>query len=155
MIFIIILTYLYLDGISPINLQWVGVPIITNDECSEAYKWDGIITNSMICAGYLGLGGKDSCQGDSGGPLVCQVDNKAVITGVISWGFDCASADYPGVYAKVSAVLPWIESNMVLYFEQIIISVCCIVFCNTFNNFHYLFLIKRKAYPLTLMLRHH
>ena len=109
---------MHVGGISPVNLQWVGVPIITNDECNEAYLGDGRITNSMICAGYLGVGGKDSCQGDSGGPLVCQVDDKAVITGVISWGWDCATSEYPGVYAKVSAVLPWIESNMV-YLEQI------------------------------------
>ena len=40
-----------------------------NDDCNDAY--DGDITEAMICAGHLGIGGKDACTGDSGGPLVC------------------------------------------------------------------------------------
>merc|ERR1712238_163219 len=69
------------------------------------------ITNSMICAG-LPNGGKDSCQGDSGGPFICRKDGKAVLTGVVSFGIGCALADYPGVYARVTAVLDWVKANM-------------------------------------------
>ena len=81
-----------------------------SNQCNQNYN--GAITSSMICAGYT-QGGKDSCQGDSGGPLVCQSGYNAVIVGVVSWGYGCAYAGYPGVYARVTTFLPWIKSNMV------------------------------------------
>jgi len=93
----------------PTNLQWVAVPTVTNAQCAQAYP--NTITSSMICAG-LPEGGKDSCQGDSGGPFVCRKDGKAVLTGVVSFGIGCALADYPGVYARVTAVLDWVKANM-------------------------------------------
>lgn len=42
-------------------------------------------------------------QGDSGGPLYDK-DNGALV-GVVSFGFECANPNFPGVYAKVSAVV--------------------------------------------------
>ena len=73
-----------------------------------------MITDSMICAGYPGLGGKDTCQGDSGGPLVCDNNGNAVLAGVVSWGGVCGDPKYPGVYSRVTHVLEWILSNMVI-----------------------------------------
>ena len=67
----------------------------------------------MFCAGYPGVGGKDACNGDSGGPFVCNVNNKAVIAGIVSWGEKCALPEYPGVYARVTKILDWIKDNMV------------------------------------------
>ena len=93
----------------PTDLQWVGVPTMTNTQCSQSY---GGITDSMICAGFP-QGGKDSCQGDSGGPFICNENGQAIITGVVSWGAGCASPNAPGVYARVTKVLDWIKSNMV------------------------------------------
>ena len=72
----------------------------------------------MICAGFP-EGGKDSCQGDSGGPFVCQSGTSAVITGVVSFGIGCAQADYPGVYARVTRYLSWIQANMVCIWMKI------------------------------------
>merc|ERR1719357_1373360 len=95
-------------GSSPSALQWVAVPTVTNQQCSQAYSG---ITDSMICAGFP-EGGKDSCQGDSGGPFVCEDNGKAVLTGVVSFGIGCALPNTPGVYARVTAVLDWVKANM-------------------------------------------
>ena len=101
------------DGNFPTNLQWVDVSLVTNSQCSQSYGNYIEITSSMICAGYQ-QGGKDACQGDSGGPLICNEGGNAVLTGVVSVGIDCASPKFPGIYARVTAVLNWIRSNMVI-----------------------------------------
>ncbi|CAB3225851.1 unnamed protein product [Arctia plantaginis] len=88
-------------------LQMVAVPKVNEKLCIDAYKPAYKITNKMLCAG-VPEGGKDACQGDSGGPLVH--NNK--LAGVVSWGLGCARPDYPGVYAKVSALRRWVDSNI-------------------------------------------
>ena len=56
------------------------------------------------------------CQGDSGGPFVClNNENKALLTGIVSFGSGCAYAGYYGVYARVTKILGWIESNLVSF----------------------------------------
>ena len=101
-----------LGGSATNNLQYVRVPAITNAQCNSAYG-AGSITSTMVCAGYPGVGGKDACQGDSGGPFVCNDNGNAIIAGVVSWGNGCALADFPGVYARVTSALSWIQNNMV------------------------------------------
>uniref|UniRef100_A0A674IYA5 trypsin n=1 Tax=Terrapene triunguis TaxID=2587831 RepID=A0A674IYA5_9SAUR len=93
------------DGGDPYNLQCVNIPILSNAACEGSYP--GMITSTMLCAGYL-EGGKDACQGDSGGPLVCNGE----LQGIVSWGVGCAQKDQPGVYTKVCSLLPWIKSTM-------------------------------------------
>lgn len=94
--------------VRPRTLQWVGVPVISNWECSFAYPLSDrepqsrFYPGSMVCAG---VGGRDSCQGDSGGPLFIDdpATRTAVQVGVVSWGKGCAQVGKPGVYAKLSA----------------------------------------------------
>ena len=100
----------FTGGPSPDNLMFVQVPAISNVRCNRAYV--GLIDSSMVCAGFPGVGGRDSCQGDSGGPFVCNENGTAVVAGIVSWGFGCALADFPGVYARNTAALGWIKSNM-------------------------------------------
>ncbi len=98
-------------GQIPTTLQWVDIPSITNEKCSQRYG--SYITDAMMCAAF-DEGGKDSCQGDSGGPLVVKTDNgdgteTHTHVGVVSWGAGCASAGSPGVYARVSDAEEWIK----------------------------------------------
>ena len=50
-------------------------------------------------------------QGDSGGPLAYKNGNKMEVVGVTSWGYGCARAGYPGVYADVPYFRSWITAN--------------------------------------------
>jgi trypsin len=88
------------------TLQKVTVPVVSDDHCRDSYGQSDI-ADSMICAG-LDAGGKDSCQGDSGGPFMC--GNQ--LSGVVSWGYGCAEAGYPGVYTQTSYFVKWVNNNM-------------------------------------------
>ena len=93
------------------TLQQVTVPVITNSACQKSYSNENIL-DSMLCAGYT-QGGKDSCQGDSGGPFVHKSGDKWTQIGVVSWGYGCAQAGYPGVYTRVSSYIDWLNKNAV------------------------------------------
>lgn len=96
-------------GASPDKLMQVDVPLMSKERCLKGYP--GQIHDSMLCAG-LDQGGVDACQGDSGGPLVCEYNGKWYLEGATSWGYGCAVAGRPGVYAKVRYLLSWIQSKM-------------------------------------------
>ena len=94
----------------PEFLQEVNVPFVTHSKCNQQY--DGKIDEtSMLCAGF-DQGGKDSCRGDSGGPIVRIVNGVHTQVGVVSWGYGCAVANKPGVYARTSAAIKWIQSEV-------------------------------------------
>ncbi|CAL4151165.1 unnamed protein product, partial [Meganyctiphanes norvegica] len=95
-------------GSQPDVLMEVDVPTMSNSKCQSSYG--SSITDNMLCAGY-DAGEKDSCQGDSGGPLIYNPGNGHIQIGVVSWGYGCASAGYPGVYARVTQYLTWISDN--------------------------------------------
>ena len=60
---------------------------------------------------YLQSGYKDACQGDSGGPATTSENGSLVLAGATSWGYGCAQANYPGVYADLHYYRDWINSN--------------------------------------------
>ncbi|XP_073890072.1 transmembrane protease serine 3 isoform X4 [Macaca fascicularis] len=95
---------------SPV-LNHAAVPLISNKICNHRDVYGGIISPSMLCAGYL-KGGVDSCQGDSGGPLVCQERRLWKLVGATSFGIGCAEANKPGVYTRVTSFLDWIHEQM-------------------------------------------
>ena len=81
----------------------VEVDLYSQDSCQNAYPRE-LISERMFCAAR---DGKDSCQGDSGGPIIDKISGKQI--GVVSWGYGCAHARYPGVYAKVRNQIEWIQ----------------------------------------------
>lgn len=106
------------------KLRAAYVPSVNQKECEAAYSSFGGITDRMICAGFK-KGQVDACQGllklsifsttslinnfpgDSGGPM--RAENKLV--GVVSWGYQCALPNYPGVYSRVASVRDWVQEN--------------------------------------------
>ncbi|XP_030631021.1 neurotrypsin [Chanos chanos] len=99
------------DSEHPQTLLQAWVPLLPSWQCRKRYG-ERFSSHSMLCAGSMtsDLPHGDTCQGDSGGPLVCQGEGgRWVLTGVVSWGYGCGDPSYPGVYARVSRFLPWIE----------------------------------------------
>ncbi|MFN2125351.1 MAG: trypsin-like serine protease [Candidatus Promineifilaceae bacterium] len=96
----------------PATLQQVEVPIVSNEECNTAYgdPDSQVITENMLCAGYIYKGGYDSCYGDSGGPLVIQMPESEEwqLAGLVSWGYGCAYPGSPGVYTRISEFTNWV-----------------------------------------------
>uniref|UniRef100_A0A667Z6Z1 Plasminogen n=1 Tax=Myripristis murdjan TaxID=586833 RepID=A0A667Z6Z1_9TELE len=95
------------DGI----LKETGFPVIENKICNRPSYLNGRVKDHEMCAGNI-EGGTDSCQGDSGGPLVCNAQNRFILQGVTSWGLGCANAMKPGVYARVSKFVDWIDRTI-------------------------------------------
>lgn len=120
-------------------LMEVDVDYVENEVCDaskdsvDSYK--GMIYDAMLCAA---ANGKDGCQGDSGkfinliklelhrvlfahphpfhtgGPIIIKGSDpsKDVQVGVSSWGYGCASPDFPGVYARVSSGYKWVRNRV-------------------------------------------
>ncbi|KAK2855941.1 hypothetical protein Q5P01_004676 [Channa striata] len=95
------------DGV----LKEAGFPVIENKICNRPSYLNNRVKDHEMCAGNI-EGGTDSCQGDSGGPLVCYAQNSYILQGVTSWGLGCANAMKPGVYARVSKFVDWIERTI-------------------------------------------
>ena len=103
---------LYSSGPQPDVLYKVGLSTITNTQCiTNTLYSSSQITSNMICARETG---KDSCQGDSGGPLISPEGGGRYFSliGVVSFGYGCALSNAPGVYARVTAQLEWIQDQV-------------------------------------------
>mmetsp|Transcript_12363 Transcript_12363/g.17783 ORF Transcript_12363/g.17783 Transcript_12363/m.17783 type:complete len:300 (+) Transcript_12363:194-1093(+) len=85
---------------------------LSNAECESMYTPYANVTPTMICAtgGYQ----RDACQGDSGGPLIIKGRDAStdIVIGVVSWGFDCADARFPGVYSRVASAADWLKYEL-------------------------------------------
>jgi transmembrane serine protease 11D len=97
---------------APGSLDLLGaeIPVVSNAICNKPESYNGDISANMLCAGKE-TGGIDSCQGDSGGPQTTRIQGKPVLIGVVSWGEGCARRLKFGVYARVTAALPWIATT--------------------------------------------
>jgi len=103
-------------GSTSAKLREVVVQVLSNEQCRKTEYASSEITDQMLCAG-VDKGGKDACQGDSGGPLITSGGGDGTTPGqnyehigVVSWGIGCALADYPGIYARTTTQLSWIDS---------------------------------------------
>uniref|UniRef100_A0A665U6M0 Coagulation factor IX n=1 Tax=Echeneis naucrates TaxID=173247 RepID=A0A665U6M0_ECHNA len=93
-------------GYQATKLQKLQVPYVERPQCKQSSK--DHITRFMFCAGYRDEM-KDSCQGDSGGPHATSYDGTWFLTGIVSWGEECAVSGKYGIYTRVSRYYPWIS----------------------------------------------
>jgi len=100
------------------TLMHVTIPTISDADCQRSYP-DEQVLPSMLCAG-LTQGGQDSCQGDSGGPLIStDSSQRTYLSGLVSWGYGCAAAGYPGVNTEVSYFIEWIEAQKQIILAEV------------------------------------
>lgn len=119
-----------------LRVRQASVPVVEDQECSarinNVTERLFILPVSSFCAG--GELGNDACTGDGGSGLVCQSEGFYELTGLVSWGtffcweksvlsaiktississinvgFGCGRNGVPGVYAKVSSFVGWIN----------------------------------------------
>lgn len=91
---------------APMRLQFAAVRLMPNYECVERMgRAGGLIGDDMLCA--LGGSKEDAASGDSGGPLVCGGE----LFGIVSFGPRQEQPGVPGIYARVSDALDWIDSD--------------------------------------------
>jgi secreted trypsin-like serine protease len=81
----------------------------------RGFKRGEAFPDTMVCAAGATSTSRviDSCQGDSGGPLIVGEGVAARLVGIVSWGDTCAS-NYPGVYARVSAMSNFLQEKNAL-----------------------------------------
>uniref|UniRef100_A0A3B3VRS5 Coagulation factor IXa n=1 Tax=Poecilia latipinna TaxID=48699 RepID=A0A3B3VRS5_9TELE len=96
-------------GITSNILQKVEVPLVDQTECKKSSNER--ITPVMFCAGFYDVA-KDACQGDSGGPHAKSYRDTWFLTGIVSWGEECAKEGKYGVYTRVSVYYSWIKYAM-------------------------------------------
>ena len=98
----------------PNQLLQASVQFVSNANCGAAASYGSEFDpQMMICAGVYPAGGRDTCFGDSGGPVTATVGTRQVLAGVTSWGSAiCGTPEKPGVFARVTAGLPWIQSTI-------------------------------------------
>ncbi|XP_039618495.1 coagulation factor IX [Polypterus senegalus] len=96
-------------GTSSRFLRRVNLPVVDQQACVATTTQ--VITDNMFCAGYLEET-KDACQGDSGGPFAVNYKNTWYLTGIISWGEECAAKGKYGAYTRISNFFSWIKDTM-------------------------------------------
>ncbi|KAH8380184.1 hypothetical protein KR009_009367 [Drosophila setifemur] len=97
-------------------LRDAQVPIVSRQSCEQSYKsvFQFVqFSDKVLCAGSSSV---DACQGDSGGPLMMpQLEGNVYrfyLLGLVSFGYECARPNFPGVYTRVASYVPWIKQHL-------------------------------------------
>ncbi|NWR98111.1 FA9 factor, partial [Motacilla alba] len=90
------------------TLQVLKVPFVDRPTCLKSTSTT--ILQNMFCAGFPS-GGRDTCEGDSGGPYTTEIEGTWFLTGITSWGEECALPGKYGIYTRVSKYVKWIKQT--------------------------------------------
>nr|XP_049692555.1 trypsin, alkaline B-like [Helicoverpa armigera] len=94
----------------PDQLRHVQILSVNQGICRRRHAIGGlmIITDNMLCSGFLDGGGRGICFGDFGGPLY----HHNVVVGISSFRIHgCAHRLFPDVNTRVSRFTQWIIDN--------------------------------------------
>ncbi|EFN53705.1 hypothetical protein CHLNCDRAFT_53640 [Chlorella variabilis] len=119
----------------PTVLQEVQVDVVDTlrsallkPSCKKQFTDAGrtLFVPQMMCAGTPSKR-KNSCGGDSGGPLFLPSPNGSPAQdlqyGITSFGVgDCGTTSLPGVYTNISTYRNWIDQNMVILNDPVLMS---------------------------------
>lgn len=94
------------------HLQFARVPILSQANCAPFVERYVSPSNTHFCTGPM-TGGLSPCNEDRGSSLVQTVGVNQVVIGLVSLPQGCGWANYPGLYTRVSAFVPWINSIVV------------------------------------------
>lgn len=95
------------SGRSSPMLQKVEVPYVDRTDCKVSSNEP--VSRFMFCAGFSTME-MDACQGDSGGPHASKYKDTWFLTGIVSWGEECAKDGKYGVYTRVAKYFHWISN---------------------------------------------
>ena len=99
------------NGTKPEVLREAKVRLVPPIVCNLVLSYNGTIHGRGLCAGFE-KGGVDACQYDSGGPLACKHGNRWYLTGIVSWGHECARPHKYGVYSNMAVMTRWVIDNI-------------------------------------------
>lgn len=96
------------------------VKLIDNGTCSQVEDYGPHYENgrqvrpihdAVICGGD---GRGKACSGDSGGPVVLTNGTRPMLVAIVSWTHrdSCEQLNFPGVYTRIGAFVPWINQAM-------------------------------------------
>jgi secreted trypsin-like serine protease len=100
---------------APNRMKWCSTRIIGYTLCdsvTQAQTSGNHLSSKIVCAGYTGDEAQSgAAAGDSGGPLWAENGSNKKLLGIVSGGFSSTTLhNLPGVYTKVAAFRPWIDS---------------------------------------------
>eukprot|EP00525_Craspedostauros_australis_P000631 CAMPEP_0198108988 /NCGR_PEP_ID=MMETSP1442-20131203/996_1 /TAXON_ID= /ORGANISM="Craspedostauros australis, Strain CCMP3328" /LENGTH=462 /DNA_ID=CAMNT_0043764425 /DNA_START=243 /DNA_END=1631 /DNA_ORIENTATION=- len=101
----------------PILQRFDDARYISNENCQGIFDFyykdtEGIIQEDTLCMYQENGGG--TCFGDSGGPLLILGDDPTqdVQVGLTSWGVDCDTKLFPGMFARISWAYEYIRTHV-------------------------------------------
>lgn len=97
-----------IDRLTPtLELKKITLTLRSDDYCDQ--RINDFLPTLTICAGIEALGG--ACLGDGGGPLVHIENDRHILVGIISSGFECGSRIKPNVFVNVFHFVDWIKEQ--------------------------------------------